>query len=470
MSTDLSLTSLRLHEAAQLVRARQVSPVELTRAHLERIGQLDGKINSFITLTPELALKQAVQAEQEAHQGMTGSGRPLGKLHGLPVGLKDLIETAGVRTTAGSRFLQDYVPDRDAWIAASLAEAGAISLGKLNMHEFAFGLTTANPHFGACHNPWALDRSPGGSSGGSAAALAAGFCLGSLGSDTGGSIRVPASLCGVVGLKPTFGRVSLRGLIPLSWNLDHAGPMARCSLDVALLLQVIAGFDEQDPTSQDIPVDDYTSQIEQGVRGWRIGMADDSHFTEADPVILQALRQAAGLFADLGADVELVDIQDGAAAYQANSLMVASDAAAFHRQRLEEHPDQFGKDVRSRLMSGRAYSSTEYSLARRTQTEFRRQVEQLLERFDLLITPATPITAPPIEGVDAIAQARILTRFTAPFNLTGQPAISLPCGFSTEKLPIGMQLVAPAWHEKKLLQAAYAYEQAAGWDQADFPI
>lgn len=470
MTGETSLTGLDLHEAAQLVQRRELSPVELTRAHLERIQRLDVKINSFITLRAEEALQLAVQAEQEVQAGVTKSGKPLGMLHGLPLALKDLYETGGVRTTVGSRFFRDYVPEQDARVVRLLAAQGAIFLGKLNMHEFALGLTNANPHFGACHNPWALERVPGGSSGGSAAALAAGFCLGAMGSDTGGSIRVPAALCGVVGLKPTYGRVSLQGVIPLSWNLDHAGPMARCVLDAAWLLQAVAGYDPQDPASVDVAVEDYCSQIDQGVRGWRFALAEDEHFTQADAGVLQAVRQAAEVFTRLGATVEGVSLQDAAAAYQANSLMVVSDAAAFHRRRLEENPQDFGRDVRSRLMSGKGYSSTDYSLARRTQAQFRRQVERLFEHFDILITPATAIPAPPIEGPDAIEQARILTRFTGPFNLSGHPALSLPCGFSTDRLPLGMQLVAPAWHEKRLLRAAYSYEQAAGWRQLGFPI
>lgn len=470
MSMDTSLVGLFLYEAGDLVRERKISPVELTQAHLDRIEYLDGKINSFITLTAESALQRAAAAEEEARQGETPQGKPLGKLHGLPLALKDLYETRGIRTTAGSSFFQAYTPQADARAVENLSAQGAILLGKLNMHEIALGLTNVNPHYGACHNPWALDRVPGGSSGGSAAALAAGFCLGSLGSDTGGSIRVPASLCGIVGLKPTRGRVSLRGVIPLSWNLDHAGPMARCVRDIALLLGVIAGYDPEDPMSIDAPVDDYYTQIEDGVNGWRIGLADDGHFTQADPEILRAVQRAAQVFEELGAIVEPVSFPRGEEAYQANTLMVASDAAAFHRQRLEESPEGFGRDVRSRLMSGRAFTSTEYSLARRTQAEIYRQSELFFKRYDILITPTTAVPAPPIEGPDAIVQARLLTRFTAPFNLTGQPAISVPCGFSPDRLPIGMQLIAPAWQEKRLLRAAYAYEQATEWHRAGFPI
>lgn len=466
MSADSSLAGLFLHQARDLVLAGEISPVDLVQACFERIEKLDGKINSFITLTAESALKQAAAAERSIRRGESHTR----KLLGLPLAVKDLFETKGIRTTVGSRFFQTYIPQADAAVVENLYKAGAIILGKHNMHEIALGLTTVNPHYGACHNPWALDRIPGGSSGGSAAALAAGFCLGALGSDTGGSIRVPAALCGVVGFKPTYGRVSLRGAIPLSWNLDHAGPMARCVLDVAILLGVIAGYDPEDPVSADVPVEDCITGIQEGVRGWRIALADDEHFSQADPHVLQAVRRAAQIFEELGARVEAVPFPRAAEAYQANSLMVVSDAAAFHRQRLDDQPDEFGRDVRSRLMSGRAYSSTQYSLARRVQVEIRQQSEQFFKRFDILLTPTSAVSAPLIEGPDAIEQARLLTRFTAPFNLTGQPAISLPCGFSPDRLPIGLQLVASAWHEKDLLRAAYAYEQATDWHRVGFPI
>ncbi|MEA3440750.1 MAG: amidase, partial [Chloroflexota bacterium] len=243
----MNLTNLTISEAAALISTRELSPVELTHAFLERIDAIDGEINAFITLTPELALSQAATAEGNIMQGKMPDGRPLSPLHGIPLALKDLYETEAVRTTAGSLFFKDYVPSKNAAVVNRLFAGGAILLGKLNMHEIALGVTNVNPHYGACRNPWKLDRISGGSSGGSAAALSARLCLASLGSDTGGSIRIPASLCGIVGLKPTYGRVSLRGVTPLSWNLDHAGPMARRVLDVAHLLQAIAGYDPLDP-------------------------------------------------------------------------------------------------------------------------------------------------------------------------------------------------------------------------------
>lgn len=457
------LVGLSLAEAARLVQAREISPVELTQAHLERIARLDNRINSFITVMDEVAMQQARQAEAELERGKRMDGQPLGALHGLPIALKDLFETAGVRTTAGSKFFSDYYPAQDAVVVSKLKSAGAILIGKNNMHEIALGLTTVNPHFGACHNPWKLDCVPGGSSGGSAAALAARFCLGAIGSDTGGSIRVPAALCGVVGLKPTYGRVSLRGVIPLSWNLDHAGPMARQVLDVAMLLQVIAGYDPEDPVSVNAPVDDYLSGIQQGVANWRLVLAEDEYFDRTHPEIAQAVRQAAKVLEELGANVEIAPLPRAHEAASTNGAMVVSDAAAFHAERLREQPDGFGADVLQRLQIGAALPLVDYIRARRTQVEMRRQYARFLDGYDLLLLPTTPIAAPPISGPDALELARWLTRYTAPFNLTGLPALSLPCGFTSDGLPIGLQMVARPWGEARLLRAGYAYEQATNW-------
>jgi len=453
------LTDLMISEAGDLLARKEISPVELTQAHLERIEKLDPLLNCFITRTPEAALQRARRAEDELLRG-----ERKGPLHGIPFGLKDLYETRGVRTTCGSLFWADYIPEADASVVEKIYQAGAVNLGKLNMHEIALGLTNVNPHYGACRNPWDLDRVPGGSSGGSAAALAAGLCLASLGSDTGGSIRVPAALCGVVGLKPTYGRVSLRGVFPLSWNLDHAGPMARSVRDVAILLQVIAGYDPADPVSVNAPVDDYQEGLEKGVAGWNIALADDQ-YVEANtaPEVLEAVRQAARVFGDQGARVSRITLPGFLEAAKANGLMVVSDAAAVHRERLAQQPEKFGADIRQRLETGKAYSSTEYILARQAQVELRRAFERILNDYDILLTPATPMPAPPIQGQDALEQARLLTRFTAPFNLTGLPAISVPCGFTHQGLPIGLQIVAAPWAEAAILQAAHAFEQGTDW-------
>ncbi|MCL6539063.1 MAG: amidase [Roseiflexus sp.] len=458
------LTHLTIAEAADLLARREIASVELTEAHLRRIDAHDTHLNSFITITSDHALTQARAADAELTRGVRR-----GPLHGIPLALKDLYDTAGIRTTAGSTFFADRVPDTDARAVTLLYQAGAVLLGKLNMHEWALGVTNINPHYGPSRNPWDPSRITGGSSGGAAAALAAGLCMGALGSDTGGSIRIPASLCGIVGLKPTFGRVSLQGVIPLSWNLDHAGPMARTVTDAALLLQAIAGYDPDDPVSVALPVDNLLATLDAGVTGWRIALATDAHFGEADPEVISAVRRAATVFEELGARVEAVDLSQGREAAHMNALMTTSDAAAFHRDRLRDHPHRFGADVLARMERGAQFTSTEYILARRFQSEWRRRLERLFEQFDLLLTPATPITAPVIEGLDAIEAARQLTRCTAPFNLAGLPALSVPCGLSAAGLPIGLQIVAAPWNEARVLRAGRAFENATQWHRQTPP-
>ena len=461
----MELTSLTIDKAARLLSDKEVSPVELTQAHLERIEQMDGNLNAYLTITPELALQQARQAENEILHG-----EYKGLLHGIPLALKDLYETQGVRTTAGSSFFAEYIPDIDAAVVQKLKEAGVVILGKCNMHEIALGVTNENPHFGDCCNPWDLKRISGGSSGGNAAALAAGLCMGALGSDTGGSIRIPSALCGIVGFKPTYGRVSLRGVIPLSWNLDHAGPMARSVRDVASLLQTVAGYDPEDAWSVDLPVEDYLSGPISSLKGWRIALAVDDYFTNAEFVdreVLQSVQKAAQVFEDLGGRVEQVAFPYAHDAAMANGLMTPADAAAFHHQRLSDNPQGFGRDVLKRLQTGAAYTSTEYSLARRMQTILRCKFNEFFNDYDLLLTPTTPITAPIRGSADAVERARLLTRFTAPFNLTGLPALSVPCGWSSEKMPIGLQIVSKQWAESRILLAGELYEQRRG---QQFPV
>jgi aspartyl-tRNA(Asn)/glutamyl-tRNA(Gln) amidotransferase subunit A len=289
------------------------------------------------------------------------------------------------------------------------------------------------------------------------------MCVAALGTDTGGSIRIPASLCGVVGLKATFGRISLRGIFPLSWNLDHAGPLTRSVRDAAILLQVLAGYDALDPVSADVPVDDYLAGLDDGVKGWKVALADGEYVAESDPEVLGAFSAAAKVFESLGAKIEKVDVDFLREAALANSLMTQADGAAIHRERISQHPEIFGEDVRQRLQTGAAFTSTEYILARRVQAETRRRFEQLFASYDVLLIPTTPIAAPLIEGNDALEQARRLTRFTSCFNLTGLPALSLPCGFTKNGLPIGLQIVSKAWAECKVLRAGHAFEQATEW-------
>ena len=458
----MELPRLTISECSELLARGEISPVELTEAHLERIQKLEPLLNCFITLTADLARGQARRAESEIQKG-----RRRGDLHGIPLALKDLFETRHIPTTAGSLFFRDYLPEQDAVTVQRLEQAGAILLGKLNMHEIALGVTNVNPRYGAARNPWERTRSTGGSSGGSAAAVSAGMCMGSLGTDTGGSIRIPASLCGVVGLKPTFGRVSLRGVIPLSWNLDHAGPLARSVRDATLLLQAIAGYDALDPYSVDKPVPDYLVGLAGGVRGWRVALATDEFFTEkTDPHVWRGVEEAAQVFNQLGAVVERVEVPQAYAAAAANRIMTTSDGAAFHHERMAQRIGDFGEDIRLRLESGAAVTSTEYSQARHLQTELRRRYAEFFESFDILLTPTTPVAAPVIVlGPDAIEQARLLTRFTSPFNLVGLPALSLSCGFTPDGLPFGLQIVSRHWGEATVLQAAFAYEQETAWRQ-----
>lgn len=451
-----ALNYLTISQALPLLRAGTLTPHDLTEACYRQIERLDRLINAFLTVIPP------ADSQPNRLQGM---------LAGIPVAVKDLYDIQGVRTTAGALFFADNIPQQDAEVILKLREAGVVFLGKTNTHEVALGVTTVNPHYGACRNPWDTARITGGSSGGSAAAVAAGMCLAALGTDTGGSIRIPASLCGVVGLKPTYGRVSMRGVFPLSWNLDHAGPLTRCVRDAALLLQVMAGYDQDDPSSAEVPLDDYLAHIEDGVQGWRIGLAVGEYIEEAsEPQVLAAVRQAAQVLAELGATLEEVEIEWLRAAALANGQMTQADGATVHRERLVNEPERFGADVRQRLEAGRALSSTEYSLARRTQAEVRRRGEQFFRHYDVLLLPTTPITAPPIEGEDAVARARLLTRFTAPFNLSGLPALSLPCGFTSEGLPIGLQIVSGPWQEAKMLRAGHAYEEASTWRNRTPPI
>ncbi|NOY99281.1 MAG: amidase [Chloroflexi bacterium] len=458
MTDDLH--TLTVSTARDLIRQKELSPLELTQACLRQIERMEPSLNAFITLAADPAVEQAKRA------GATLVKTPpeeLPPLFGIPFAAKDLYDTANLRTTGGAQFLADNVPSADAAVIARLRAAGMILLGKTNTHEIALGVTTVNPHYGATHNPWDLARIPGGSSGGSAAALAARMCPAALGTDTGGSIRIPSALCGTVGLKATYGRVSLRGVLPLSWNLDHAGPMTRSVRDAALMLQVMAGYDPQDPASVNAPLGDYLTDIEGGVRGWRVALAEGDFIRAADAEVLAAVREAARIFESLGANVETVETSWLHAAAQANGLMTQADAAAFHHERLTAHPEAFGEDVRRRLRQGAAFSSTDYSLARRTQTEMRRRLEHFFADYDLLLLPSAAVTAPPIEGPDAVAQAKLLTRFTAPFNLSGLPALSLPCGFDRRGLPIGLQIAAAPWQEAKILQAGHAYEAATAW-------
>ncbi len=437
-----------LLEQREIVRAKKISPAELDAECRRRIEELNPKINAFIALLPP----QKISAPPEA------------PLYGLPIAVKDLFDVAGFPTTAGSKkFFAQNIAAEDSAAVAKLKAAGAQLPGKTNTHEIALGVTNNNPHYGACRNPWNKTRISGGSSGGSAAAVAAGMVSAAIGTDTGGSIRIPASLCGVVGFKPTFGRISMKGVFPLSWNLDHVGTLTRTVADAALLLQVLSGYDERDPASAPELADEDWRNFKQPVAGARIAFAMGNFIEEvSDPETLECVQRAAATLRTLGARVTDYNADFLREAAAANGLMVQADAAAVHRERLKEHPDWFGADVRQRLQMGAAFTAVEYALARRTQSEIKRKLALFFRDFEALILPATPIPAPPLEGEDALERARLLTRFTAPFNLTGLPAMSLPCGFTRAGLPIGLQIVSRAWSEATVLRVAHSLEQAAG--------
>ena len=459
MKPDIS--NLTLSIALDQLHRKEYSALELTEACLNQIARLNPAFQAFIYPVPDLAVQAAMQADVLYNNHSLDQGDLL--LLGIPIGLKDLVNMAGVPTTAGSLFFKENLPDEDAPVVSKLKHSGGVLLGKTNLHEIALGVTGVNPHYGVVKNPWDTSRISGGSSSGSAVAVSLGMCLASIGTDTGGSIRIPAALCGVVGLKPTYGRVSSYGVIPLSWNLDHVGPLTRTVRDAAYILSVIAGYDQHDPASINVPVDDYLARLEDGITGRRVAVAKGGYIEAADNEVLMAENEATQVFKDLRAEIKEVDLPWLEELALANSMMTQADGAAFHHERLAKHPDWFGPDVLQRLQAGAAFSSSEYASARRTQAEGRRRFELFFEEFDLLLLPTTPIPAPPIEGTGAIQAAGQLTRFTSPFNLTGLPALSIPCGFTKTGLPVGLQIISRYWNEAMILQAGNAFEQAAGW-------
>jgi aspartyl-tRNA(Asn)/glutamyl-tRNA(Gln) amidotransferase subunit A len=440
------------------LRRGEISSAELTETYLARIERHDGTLKSFLTVTSESARAQARAADQALERG-----GPLGLLHGLPIALKDNIDTAALQTTAGSRFFAESVPTDDAEVARRLREAGAVLLGKTALHEFALGATTQNPHHGACRNPWDSSRIPGGSSGGSGAALAADFCAAALGTDTGGSVRIPAAVNGVTGLRPTLGRVSNRGVFPVSWSLDAVGPMARSVVDVAQLLAVVAGFDPDDPGSVNRPVDDYLGELELGMDGLRVGVPRSFYFAELDDEVERAVHAAAEVMAAVGADVDEIGLPGAAEACEATSQIIRAEALAVHRERLEGNPEFFGEDLRRRLPLGYDVSGADYARHRQTGRAWTRTVEQAFERTDLLLTPVAETVAPRADESETIETTRRLTRLTYGWSLAGLPVLALPCGFSADGLPIGAQLTAPKWDEALLLRAGAAYQRKTDW-------
>ncbi len=453
-------------ELGHMIATKEISPVEVVRAHLDRVSALDATLKAFITVCGDQALEAARAAEAELL-----AGRSAGPLHGVPYGPKDLYNTKGVRTTGGSKILADCVPAEDATVVSCLRAAGLIVLGKLNMHEFAYGPEGLNAHYGDARNPWdaTAHRVAGGSSSGSGVAVAAGLCPGALGSDTGGSIRIPASLCGISGIKPTYGRVSRAGVLPLAWSMDHAGPMARTVRDLALMLGAMAGYDAADPTTSVLPVPDYAAALTGEVKGLRVGLLR-AHFNDvAAPEVRAAVEAAAKRFEQAGAVVDEVNLAEVVHVSAASFAIVATEALAYHAEWMRTRRADYQPDVRDRLKMGALVSGVQYVRAQQVRQLVRREVDAALARRDVLLAPATPIPAPVLgekaaqlgDGPSDIRSA--LIRFTRPFNLSGHPACSLPCGFTAAGLPLGMQLVGRPFDEATVLRAADGYQRLTDW-------
>jgi aspartyl-tRNA(Asn)/glutamyl-tRNA(Gln) amidotransferase subunit A len=460
------LCYLSLRSLGTLIQRQEVSPVEATQTVVDRVEKFDRQLNSFITVLRDQALVQARAAEQEIRDG-----HYRGPLHGIPIAVKDLYYTKGIRTTAGSNILSDFVPTYDATIIARLRDAGAILIGKLNMHEFARGATNTSSLIGPCCNPWDTLRVPGGSSGGSATAVAAGLCYGSLGSDTGGSIRIPAALCGIVGLKPTYGRVSRYGVFPLSWSLDHVGPMTRTVADAALMLQAIAGHDSHDPTSRTAVVPDYAAALTENIQGVRVGIPQEFFYEQLDVEVGDSVRAAIQTLERAGARVEEVSLPLSKYAAAAGRIISLTESAEIHEKFLRTRLADYSQDVRAGFLVGQLILGKHYMKAQRLRSLIRQEMAAALRRVDALVTPTVPIVAPRIgETTVEIGQERVetmsaLSRLTRAANLAGFPALSVPCGFTQGGLPIGLQLTGRPFAEAAILQIAYAYEQETTWHQ-----
>jgi aspartyl-tRNA(Asn)/glutamyl-tRNA(Gln) amidotransferase subunit A len=439
--------------------ARRLSPVEVVRALLGRIEA--DETNSFITVTAQRALEEASLAEREIL-----AGRHRGPLHGVPVALKDIIYTRGVRTTMGSALYAGHVPDHSATVARKLEEAGSVLIGKTNTHELAYGPTGDRSYFGPTLNPHDARRITGGSSGGSGAAVAAMLCYGALGSDTGGSIRIPAALCGIVGMKPTFGRVSKSGVFPLCWSLDHVGPITRTVEDNALMLNVLAGHDQEDHYSVDRPAEDFTRHLRRGLHGGGIGLPRSFYFDHVDKEVGARVLEAVEVFRSLGARVREVEIPNLIDTLHAHRLILGAEAYAVHEESLENEPETFDEEVGERLMDGARPRAYRYAKARRRGVLATDEFDHALHGVDALLTPTLPITATDIgqrevsigDYEESVRSA--LTRFTGPTNLTGHPSLSLPCGTTATGLPVGLQLIGRHFDEATLYRFGHAYEEA----------
>ena len=452
------LCYLTIREASGLLRDGGLSPVELTRAYLDRIERLDDTLQAYITVAGDSAMDQARQAEAEI---LRGDYR--GPLHGIPIALKDLYDTKGVRTTASSKIMAERVPSEDSTTAARLKAAGAVLLGKLSMNQFALGGPDPTSGFPMAHNPWNLEHTPGGSSSGSGTAVAAGLCMGALGSCTGGSIRGPASYCSIVGLKATYGRVSRSRVVPLSWTLDHCGPMTWTVEDAALMLQAIAGYDPQDPTTSRAPVPDYSASLTEDIKGLTIGVPRHFFFAD-DPLIdgetLSTVETALGALEGLGGHVEEVTVPSLKYAGIAQVVIMVSEAFTYHRRNLRSRPEDYGELTRSRFHTGALFTSADYIQSQRVRNVVKREFAEVLQRVDVIASPTMCCPAPRF-GKSEVSRTWRMPSFTGPYNLTGMPAISVPCGFTPAGLPVGLQIAGKPFDEPTVLRAAYAYQQHA---------
>jgi aspartyl-tRNA(Asn)/glutamyl-tRNA(Gln) amidotransferase subunit A len=459
------LATLTLKEASELLRRKAASPMDLTLACLKRIETYNPSLNAFITVTRDQAMEAARVMEAEQRKG-----KWRGPLHGIPIALKDNIDTAGIRTTAASELFKDRVPSEDAEVVRRLKNAGAILLGKTNLHEFAYGGSSSVSYFGPVHNPWALDRIPGGSSGGSAAATAAALCFGSLGTDTAGSVRIPASYCGIVGFKPTYGRVSNRGVVPLSWTLDHVGPLCRTVEDAALMLGVIAGFDELDPSTVETPTHDYTSAFKMQASKLRLGIPRARFFDALDPEIAKAVDAAIEVLRKLTATIGEITLPSASSPIDEIFARVRSvESYAYHSPWIAGSPEKYQAATRERIIRNSAgITAPAYAQARRELDLLRREIRQIFGTVDLLVMPTMP--RPPVEIAQAADPTAVSIRNTVPFDVFGLPAMSVPCGFTTSGLPIGLQLVGAPFAETTVLALAHTYEQETEWHKRHPPL
>lgn len=454
-----------LLEAAQIVERKEVSPVELTDAVLKQIELAEPKVNAFITVLGEQA-----RATAKAHEALIAAGYYLGPLHGIPIALKDNLYTRGVRSTAGSKVLADFVPDEDATVTARLRAAGAVFVGKTNMHEFAWGGTTDNPHYGPTRNPWNRERFPAGSSGGSGAAVAARECFGAIGTDTGGSIRLPSAVNGVTGIRPTIGRVSNHNIVPLAWSMDTAGPMTRTVADCAAMLQVIAGHDPNDEGSARVPVPTYSAQLDRGVKGIRVGVVPDYFFSHLQPPVNNAVRSALNALEGAQAQIVEVEIANIHGNISAQLTIESAEPSTYHREWLRSRPQDYGADVRVLLEVGEMLLATHYLQAQRYRTLLRHEFMQAFDQVDVFICPTLPFVATPVGAMKVVIEGgkeedmlSAIMQYTGVPSLTGLPSMSVPCGFSPDGLPIGMQIIGRPFDETTIFRVGHAYQQLTDW-------